>query len=125
VWRSTVRAVARNGIKLWQGGDVVDCVVDGTGADTSLSGGPGRYRYLRTSVSGHNRLNPGASSYVGVWAYGVPRAVDLEVTDCTFRNNSLGARPRALVCMQLNSTLAAPRAPPARRAQGEGCTCRA
>ena len=51
-----VLGVERNGIKLWRGGDVIDSVVDGSGADASLVGdAPGRYRYLHVLVTHHGR----------------------------------------------------------------------
>lgn len=31
VAKTTVKNVRRNGIKLWRGGDVQDCIVNGTG----------------------------------------------------------------------------------------------
>ncbi len=51
---SAVRGVGRNGIKLWHGGDVVNCLVHGTGADAAivLDGG-GDYRILHTTVAHH------------------------------------------------------------------------
>lgn len=77
--KATVQDVARNGIKLWRGGDVQDCVVNGTGADASVVGGGGggaRYRYLRSTVMRHN---VGGRSYVGTWGYDSERDITLEV----------------------------------------------
>jgi hypothetical protein len=88
---TTVQDVARNGLKLWRGGDVQDCIVNGTGADAALvgeSGGPEveRFRYLRTTITRHN---PNQEAYVGTWAYGVQEAIDVEFTGCTFQGNSI------------------------------------
>jgi len=67
IQRTVVKNVQRNGIKLWQGGDVVNAVVDGSGADAALIGdGAGRYRYAHVLVTNHD---PNGSGYVGTWGY--------------------------------------------------------
>ena len=51
---SAVRGVGRNGIKLWHGGDVVNCLVHGTGADAAIVfDAGGDYRILHTTVAHH------------------------------------------------------------------------
>ncbi len=80
--------VGRNAIKLWRGGDVLDSVVDGSGADAALVGdGAGRYRYAHVLVTHHD---PGGSGYVGWWAYDAPADIDLEIVDSVFVDNASG-----------------------------------
>lgn len=93
VWGSRVLDVARNGVKLWRGGDVINSVVDGTGADASLVGDqPGRYRYVHTLVTHHGV--PGDEQYVGAWGYDVTAAdtagFDIEFVNCIFTENATG-----------------------------------
>ncbi len=84
-----VKDVARNGIKLWRGGDVIDSIVDGTGADAALVGdAAGRYRYLHTLVTNHD---PSGSQYVGTWGYDDPSgSFQLEFINSIFANNATG-----------------------------------
>jgi hypothetical protein len=90
VFGARVLGVARNAIKLWHGGDVIDSVVDGSGADASLVGdGPGRYRYLHLLVTHH--LRPGAEGYVGTWGYDDRRpGLRLEIVNSIFDDNAHG-----------------------------------
>jgi hypothetical protein len=90
VFGARVLGVARNAIKLWHGGDVIDSVVDGSGADASLVGdGPGRYRYLHVLVNHH--LRPGADGYVGAWGYDDRRpGLTLEILNSIFYDNARG-----------------------------------
>lgn len=90
VFGARVLDVARNGIKLWRGGDVIDSVVDGSGADAALVGdGPGRYRYLHVLVRRHGRPdNPG---YAGAWGYDRPHgAFRIEIVNAIFAENAGG-----------------------------------
>lgn len=88
VFGCRVLDVARNGVKLWHGGDVIDTVVDGTGADAALVGdGPGRYRYLHVLVRRHD---PGGTGYVGTWGYDRRRPVRLEIVNSIFAGNASG-----------------------------------
>lgn len=75
--------VGRNGIKLWRGGDVLDSVVDGSGADAALVGdGPGVYRYQRVRVTRYT-----GGGYVGWWGYDAPTsAYKIEIEDSVFSN---------------------------------------
>jgi hypothetical protein len=90
VFGARVLGVARNAIKLWHGGDVIDSVVDGSGADASLAGaGPGRYRYLHLLVTHH--LRRGANGYVGTWGYDDRRpGLRLEILNSVFYGNARG-----------------------------------
>lgn len=86
-----VRALdaGRNGIKLWHGGDVLDSVVDGSGADAALVGdGAGRYRYAHLLVTHHGEA--GLGSYVGWWAYDTGAPVSVEIIDSIFADNAGG-----------------------------------
>ncbi len=89
VLATRVLGVGRNGIKLWRGGDVLDSVVDGSGADAALVGAEGgRYRYAHVLVTGHD---PAGTGYVGTWAYDTPEApVELEIVDSIFVANAAG-----------------------------------
>ena len=88
VLRSTVRDVGRNAIKLWRGGDVIDSVVEGSGADAALVGdAAGRYRYLRLSLTRHA---PGGNGYVGTWGYDAQDPIRLEIIGSRFAGNSSG-----------------------------------
>lgn len=86
---SRVLDVGRNAIKLWRGGDVIDTVVDGSGADASLVGdAAARYRYLHVLVRRHD---PGGSGYVGAWGYDRRAAgLRLEIVNSIFADNATG-----------------------------------
>ena len=89
VFGARVLDVARNAVKLWRGGDVIDSVVDGSGADASLVGdAPARYRYLHVLVRRHD---PGGTGYVGAWGYDDRRpGLRLEIVNSIFTENSSG-----------------------------------
>lgn len=90
VFGSKVLDVGRNGVKLWRGGDVIDTIVDGTGADASLVGDrAGRYRYLHTLVAHHGR--PGDTQYVGTWGYDAPSgSFRVELVNSVLWSNATG-----------------------------------
>ncbi|MBM4318829.1 MAG: hypothetical protein FJ125_02470 [Deltaproteobacteria bacterium] len=85
-----VKEMGRNGIKLWQGGDVIDTIVDGTGADAAITGArAARYRYLHVLVTRHG--TPQDHQYVGTWAYDHPSPeLQLEIVNCIFYRNATG-----------------------------------
>ncbi|MDZ7578345.1 MAG: choice-of-anchor Q domain-containing protein [Candidatus Nanopelagicales bacterium] len=88
VYRSAVYNAARNAIKLWHGGDVINTVVDGSGADAALVGdAAGRYRYAHVIVTRHS---PGGTGYVGTWGYDGNPALRLEIVNSIFSNNASG-----------------------------------
>ena len=88
VYGTKVRDVARNGIKLWDGGDVVNSAVNGSGADAALVGeGPARYRYLHVLVTRHA---PGEEAYVGTWGFDTGEPVELEIVNSVFADNAPG-----------------------------------
>ncbi len=90
VYGTRVLDVGRNAIKLWRGGDVINTLVDGSGADASLVGDEaGRYRYLHVLVAHHGWPNTGA--YVGTWGYDRPdHPIQLEIVNSIFFENSDG-----------------------------------
>lgn len=80
--------VERNGIKLWHGGDVINTVVDGTGADAALVGeNAARYRYVHVLVTHHA---VGDFGYVGTWGYDAGDPVRLEIVNSILSDNSAG-----------------------------------
>ena len=89
VFGRRVLDVARNSIKLWPGGDVIDSAISGSGGDAALvGGGGGRFRYLHVLVARHG--GPGDWSYVGTWGYGGEAPVQLEIVNSIFARNSSG-----------------------------------
>jgi hypothetical protein len=78
-----VHDVKRNGLKLWRGGDVIDSVVTGTGADAAVVFDmPGRYRLLNSVVAHHNWN--GLSSYVMTVGYDNPGEYDVALINNVF-----------------------------------------
>lgn len=90
VYGTRVIDVGRNAIKLWRGGDVINTLVDGSGADACLVGDEtGRYRYLHVLIAHHGWPNTGA--YVGTWGYDRPDDdIQLEIVNSLFFENSAG-----------------------------------
>jgi hypothetical protein len=89
VYGARVTRVARNGIKLWRGGDLVNAVVSHTGADTALGFSEGgRYRILHTVVAYHHFQGP--SAYSLTVGYGIGGEYDIEIQNCIFFRNSGG-----------------------------------
>ena len=82
--------LGRNGVKLWRGGDVINTIIDGSGADASIVGEePGRYRYLHTLVAHHG--DPGETPFVGTWSYDTPSTeITIEIVNSIFYQNSPG-----------------------------------
>jgi hypothetical protein len=79
--------LGRNGIKLWQGGDVINALVYNTGADAAIVFEAGdSYRVLNTIVARHSR---GASAYAMTVAYDSPGEPGrLEIINSVFYQNS-------------------------------------
>ena len=82
--------IGRNGVKLWRGGDVINTIIDGTGADGALVGEErGTYRYLHTLVAHHG--DPGETPYVATWSYDVRSSdITVEIVNSIFSENSPG-----------------------------------
>lgn len=86
VMNAKAHDVARNGIKLWRGGDIVNSLVWNTGADAAVSfAAPGKYRVFSTVVANHS---PGANSYSLVAAYGQTGVGSLEIANSIFYKNA-------------------------------------
>lgn len=86
---SHVHHVARNGIKLWRGGDIVNTLVHHTGADSALVfKDPGRYRVLHSVMAFHNyRRGP---SYNLTAGYDTKGRLEVELANSIFYNTSGG-----------------------------------
>ena len=86
VYNSVVHDVARNGVKFWKGGDLVNSLVYNTGADASIVFGPGAYRILHTIVAFHAR---GGSAYALTCAYDEPKdKTSLTIANSIFYRNA-------------------------------------
>lgn len=109
VYDSVVHDVARNGIKLWKGGDVVNCLVYKTGADAAVVfGGEGTYRVLHTTVALHAKdayamtagydeptakgklIIENSIFYKNGGAVWVSRAMEIRVTNSIFHGSGSG-----------------------------------
>ncbi len=100
VYSSVVLDVGRNAIKLWHGGDIVNCLLLGSGADAALVfGRGGRYRVLHSAIYEHHYRGPRA--YVMTVGYDAgEEPIDLLVQGSLFYRHSggiflsAGTRPR-------------------------------
>mmetsp|Transcript_13232 Transcript_13232/g.20168 ORF Transcript_13232/g.20168 Transcript_13232/m.20168 type:complete len:493 (+) Transcript_13232:135-1613(+) len=63
---SKVDTVGRNGIKIWNGGDIVSSIVTSTGADAAIVLGSGTYRFVHNTVA---RTGRDGVSYVMTVGY--------------------------------------------------------
>jgi hypothetical protein len=90
VWDSHVHHVARNGVKLWHGGDIVNTRIHHTGADASVvtEQGP-KVRLLHTLVAYHNK--GGGTSYNMTFGYDSQAAQEVEIINSIIYNTSGGA----------------------------------
>ena len=81
-----VHDLGRNGIKLWQDGDVINAMVYHTGADAALVFEAGSYRVLNTLVARHNT---GGHSYGATVAYDTAnQAGHLAIINSAFYQNA-------------------------------------
>jgi len=89
VWDCTVHDLARNGIKLWHGGDIVNTLVHHTGADAAIvtEQGP-KTRLLHTTVVYHNK--GGGSGYSMTFGYDSQAAQTVEIIDSIIGNTNGG-----------------------------------
>ncbi len=88
VYNCHVHHVGRNGIKLWQGGDVINTVVHHTGADAALVTEEGRIRILHSVFGFHNYR--GDTSYFGTLGYDTRGVSKAEIINSIFFNASGG-----------------------------------
>eukprot|EP00775_Hariotina_reticulata_P001740 gene1740-2081_t len=87
VSKCSVLNAGANGLKLWTGGDVMDCVINGTGNWLgALSGADfGRFRYRNVVVTRHSR---DGRAWLGHWGdFRSPPRARVEMYNCTFRGN--------------------------------------
>ncbi len=101
IFGARVHHVQRNGIKLWQGGDIISSIVSHTGADSAVVLGPGHTRLLHSVVAYHNWR--GLNSYSLVLGYDDPQVPSsLEITNSVFFRNAGGlfASPATDVTIQ-------------------------
>lgn len=86
VANALVHDVARNGIKIWHGGDVINALVYNTDADAALVFEAGRYRILNTLVARHAW---GLSAYAMTAAYDTAdQGGSMEIVNSVFYENS-------------------------------------
>eukprot|EP00775_Hariotina_reticulata_P007525 gene7525-7735_t len=85
VHRGNVINAGKNGIKLWRGGDVSDCVINGTGDwAVALSGTEiGRYRYQRLFITNHSKAG---RMWLGGWG-STSSKYRVEFYNCIFKGN--------------------------------------
>lgn len=90
VFNSVVENVGRNGMKFWHGGDMVNCMIVGSGADAAVVfDGGGKYRILNSTIVEHNYPEP--SSYMLTVAYDHPNEpVELTIANSIFYRHSGG-----------------------------------
>jgi hypothetical protein len=91
VFNANIHNVARNGIKFWQGGDLVNSIVSRTGADTSVNFATGgNYRILNSIIGLHN-YDSQSTSYSLTVAYDHPTdIVNVDITNSIFYQNTGG-----------------------------------
>jgi hypothetical protein len=90
VWDSHVHHLARNGVKLWYGGDIVNTCIHHTGADTALNvKGGDRVRILHSTIAFHN-YNAG-TSYNMTFRYDDNGPLQVEIINSIVYNTSGGA----------------------------------
>ena len=84
-----VHDVQRNGIKLWEGADVINTVVTHTGADAAVVfDRPARYRLLNSVVAYHQWR--GLNSYVMTVGYGLQGQYEVEIVNTVFYRTAGG-----------------------------------
>jgi hypothetical protein len=99
-----VHHVGRNGIKLWEGGDVIDTLVHHTGADAAIvvHDGP-RARLLHCVVAYHN--HGAGSSYNMTFGYDTGSAMTVEIVDTIVFNTSGGAYVTGAATLRVDHSL--------------------
>jgi len=94
VVNTVVRRVGRTGIKLWSGGDVINCIVFDTGAGAQLVTEGGSYRIIDCTFAGdlarRGNLAQGGDSYAAIFGY--PGSVG----DVALINSAFFEQPGAL-----------------------------
>lgn len=96
-----VHDVARNGVKLWHGGDVINSVISHTGADAAIVfDRSGHYRLLNSVVAYHNWR--GLSSYVMTVGYDQSGDFEVDLVNTVFYRTAGGVwiNPQARLRVQ-------------------------
>jgi hypothetical protein len=88
VMNSRVHHIARNGVKLWDGGDIINTLVHHTGADASYVFEKGRYRVLNSVMAFHNYK--GSESYNLTAGYEVQEPIEVDLVNSIFYKTSGG-----------------------------------
>lgn len=90
IFNSTLRDIGRNAIKLWQGGDIVNTMLVGSGADSALVfARAGRYRMLHCTVVEHTW--PGPRAYMMTVGHDAPAdRIALQIRNSIFFRHSGG-----------------------------------
>ena len=86
IYDSDVRRCGRNGVKLWQGGDVVNTIVSETGADAAVVFGPGRYRMLHCLVT--RQAEAGRAYALTIANASLQERSELTLINCAFVDNA-------------------------------------
>lgn len=104
IFNSIVNNVQRNGIKLWHGGDIINCLVHHTGADASIvvEKGP-KVRILNSTVGFHN-FN-GSTSYNMTFGYDSGDHIEIEIVNSIFFNTSGGSYINPQSNLKINNSL--------------------
>lgn len=104
VWGSHVHNVQRNGIKLWQGGDIVNTYVHHTGADAAVVvKGGARARLLHSTVAYHNK--GGSTGYNMTFRYDDNAAIQVEIINSIIFNTSGGTYLSSKANVSIQNTL--------------------
>jgi hypothetical protein len=89
ILNSYVHHIQRNGIKLWYGGDIINTIVEHTGADAALVfKEPGHYRVLHSLVAFHNFQKD--QSYNLTAGYDTSKKLNVEIVNSIFYNTAGG-----------------------------------
>jgi len=90
IFNSTLRDIGRNGIKLWQGGDIVNTMIVGSGADAAVVfSRAGRYRMLHCTIVEH--CWPGPRAYLMTVGHDAPTdRIALQLRSSIFFRHSGG-----------------------------------
>jgi len=92
VWDCHVHDVERNGVKFWQGGDIVNTRIHHTGADTAVQVRGARARILHSVIAYHNYGS--GTTYNLTYCYDGPNCdggLQMEIIDSIVYNTSGGS----------------------------------
>jgi hypothetical protein len=105
VWDSHVHDVARNGVKLWLGGDVVNTVVDHTGADAAVkvAGAGTRMRILNCTIAYHSYGQ--GPAYNMTFRYDDNGPIQVDIINTIVYNTSGGAYFSNKATINISNTL--------------------